>query len=104
MKELQEVQEISFEYLKYNGVKAEMLWVTNDLSVLPSSIYDFVIINHIMYCFNDSEYNGFMKHTKRILKPDGIMIMTAELISELQCLRNSLANNKLLRWILNKSN
>lgn len=76
--------------------------MTSDLSILPENYYDSVIINHIMYCFNDCEYKDYMAQVIRLLKSNGNIIVTAESLSESDCLRRNLSNSRVLRKLFRK--
>ena len=101
--ELQEVQESSFKYLDMLGVHPKRKWVSRNLLELPEDTFDYVMINHVMYCFDDKEYKEYLLQVKRILKKSGILIITAENLSELDCLKRRVSNNKLIRSVLRKN-
>ena len=102
--ELQEVQKDSFKYLDILGVEPAKVWITDDCSIILSDTYDYVIVNHLMYCFDDSQYKIFLNEVYRMLKEDGTLIITAELYTEIACIKNSISNIKALRRVLGKNN
>lgn len=102
--ELQEVQPDSFMYLEKIDVVPKKKWVTYDLTDMPENFYDYAIINHVLYCFDDKQYIDYLMKVNRLLKSGGKVIITGELLSESECLKMIISNNKGLRKILGKDN
>jgi cyclopropane fatty-acyl-phospholipid synthase-like methyltransferase len=72
--DLQECQDVSFNYLKGKEIVFNEI-ITSDLSSLPREKYDIIFAFGIAYCFSYDEYISFLRSIYRALKTGGELIL-----------------------------
>jgi SAM-dependent methyltransferase len=75
--DLQECQGESLNWFRENSRHADAttFWESAELGKIPSCAYDAILSISVVYVFSDEQYLDFLNECRRILKPNGLLMI-----------------------------
>jgi SAM-dependent methyltransferase len=70
-----DLQECQAESLDPRDFPTSRIWVSADLTPVPSASYDVVLAVSLVYLFDDARYGQFVRECRRVLKPAGVLVI-----------------------------
>jgi len=82
----------SIKFLQ-NYIPKERIFCDPDYLNIMDDDYDVIMLNAVDYCFNEPELIKFLSSVKRILKSDGILVLTSASYYDKSSIRQQIISN-----------